>query len=344
MHVQVPLRVRLAVGGRLVQPGRVRERHAEEVVVAPREPPQHVGQPVALGAVELRQARHRPPAHDERLEGPHRPERHERDEGVVGDDDPLPTLELEAQVVLEQRASVTVVVGALRLPLAGRHERHGALRPDLAVGVRVARPHRLPLVLEDLDVRDVVARAELLVLRRPQVHDAAHGGELHVGERLVVARREAEHAAGARLVVRDEQPIDVHRRTPAAGGERGEVVLEDEGLGVLGVAVPADALVAGAEVAGRVVGRPPRDRGLLDLPLPRSLGAVRRDEHPLAAERVEAAVRPLGERVERGGDAGAGRRRGVRGVRHVAPCAADGSGSRRRRGGRPRGGRPATTA
>ena len=81
------------------------------------------------------------------------------------------------------------------------------------------------------------------------------------------------------------------------GLEGGVIVFEDVGAGVGGCLCAAGARVAGAEIAGGIVGERRGDRGVFGLALPWALRAMRRDEHPLAAKRVVAAVRGVAEEV-----------------------------------------------
>jgi hypothetical protein len=66
----------------------------------------------------------------------------------------------------------------------------------------------------------------------------------------------------------------------------------------------AGAGVGGAEIAGGVVGEAGGGDGLGGFTLPRALGTLRRDEDPLAKERVVAAVRDEIEGSGRGGQGG----------------------------------------
>ena len=87
------------------------------------------------------------------------------------------------------------------------------------------------------------------------------------------------------------------------GQQGGRVVGEHAAACIGGVHGAADARVARAEVAARVVaGRSVFGDGLL-LALPGPLAAVGRDEHPLAGQRIAAPVRMLG-RLEGGGTGG----------------------------------------
>jgi hypothetical protein len=75
----------------------------------------------------------------------------------------------------------------------------------------------------------------------------------------------------------------------------GEVVYEDMGRSVLRIAFLIGAQVAGTQVTLRVIAGPVRRRARFDAALPRSLGAVRRNEDPFAGQGVEPAVRLIEE-------------------------------------------------
>ncbi len=82
-------------------------------------------------------------------------------------------------------------------------------------------------------------------------------------------------------------------RDRRARQQRAEVVVERERAFVGGVDRALRALIAGAEIAGRIVGRPRLARGRLGLALPRALRAVGRHQHPLIGQRIIAAVRVI---------------------------------------------------
>jgi len=145
------------------------------------------------------------------------------------------------------------------------------------MGMRVRRAHHLPAVLEDLHVADPRVGEQLGVLLGPDVDHALDRVRRQVAQAEVVARRVAHDAARPILAV-------------TFRNERGEVVREHERAVVVPVAHAAGALVARAEIAGRVLFRQPLGRHALDLSLPRSLRPLRRHQHPLAAQRVEAPV------------------------------------------------------
>src|SRR5690348_12267527 len=70
-----------------------------------------------------------------------------------------------------------------------------------------------------------------------------------------------------------------------------EVVLKHECLRVVGILYSASAAVPRAEIASRVVLNQLFGGRLLDRALPRSLGAMRRDQYPIPGQRIEPAVR-----------------------------------------------------
>jgi hypothetical protein len=156
--------------------------------------------------------------------------------------------------------------------------------------VRVAAAHERALVLEDLHVADEVEGAETRRLVGPGVDHGPDAGDVHIGERQVVARREAEDAADAARGTGAEQLV-VERGTGRRLGEQGrEVVVERERRGVRRIRGPVRATIAGAEVARRVIRRALVARRRLDLSLPRALQPMGRAEDPLVEERVVAAM------------------------------------------------------
>ena len=158
--------------------------------------------------------------------------------------------------------------------------------------MRVGAAHDLAAVLENLYGSDVGPRAEVHRLLDPSVDHALDVGDLHARQGEVVAGREAEHPAEAGLAFGDDEPVlDPLRRR--IGLERGEIVVEDEGVFVVGIARAARAKISGAEIAVRIVWKRRRRGDRLALALPGALHAVGRNQRPFAGERVQAAVRGL---------------------------------------------------
>ena len=157
---------------------RIRERRAEQAVVALHQVLQHRPERGAFVVVEVEQGGHSPAGDDERFERPHGPVRYDRHEVVVLLDDPLP---LVVQVV-EQDS------GTLESLLLARDDRGHVLgRPDLPVRVRIARAHLRSSIFEDLDMSDVRVCAELLVLLRPGLDDLLDRFYRKVSETEVMA-------------------------------------------------------------------------------------------------------------------------------------------------------------
>ncbi len=160
--------------------------------------------------------------------------------------------------------------------------------------VRVGGAHRRALVLEELHVVDLRAAAQIENLLGPQIHHLANGGRLHFRQGEVVAWAEADDTADARLRLGLQQLTLAHITARSIGEQGSKVVFKDKGAGVLWVLVPAGAFVAGAEIAARVVLGAVVGRNLFHLAEPGALGAVRRNQHPVAIERVAPPVRVFG--------------------------------------------------
>jgi len=143
------------------------------------------------------------------------------------------------------------------------------------VRVRVGTAHHRALVLEDLDVADEIALAQVASLLGPGIHHAADVARLHLGQRQVVARAEADHPADPALALDAKQRVIVRLVGGRAGQQRGKIIVENERARVVGVAVAPGALVAGTQVAVRIVPRAGIGRRILDLALPGPFGAVR---------------------------------------------------------------------
>jgi hypothetical protein len=190
--------------------------------------------------------------------------------------------------VAEQAGVVLIVPGGEMVEFAAGLVGEEFGGPNLAVGMGIAGAHHGSAILKDLDVADPGDGGELAELLLPGGDDGADRGDRHAGECEGVVGVEAEDATEAAFGLGAEERIggDPGGRV---GKERGEIVIEDEGAGVGGIAGGVSARVAGAEVAvGVVVGGGRLWRG--DFALPGAVGAVGRDDDPFAAEGIEAAV------------------------------------------------------
>ena len=104
---------------------------------------------------------------------------------------------------------------------------------------------------------------------------------------------EADDLAAAAFALGMQQGRSVGRRLGRIGEQRGIVVVKNEYAFITRRDVPPGARVPRAEIAGGVIMNVGKARGRVDFALPWSLGAVRRDEDPLASEGIVAAVREL---------------------------------------------------
>ena len=147
-------------------------------------------------------------------------------------------------------------------------------RPDLAVRSRIARPHLLASILEDLHVVDGRAGADGFILLGPGIHHRANGSRIHPRQREVVARREADYLANTRLSPCDKQIAFPELAFRRVWLQSGKVVLEDECRLILRVTNSTGSGVPRAEVAIRVVRNPRGSRTALLFTLPRPLRAV----------------------------------------------------------------------
>ena len=159
------------VGRMLVDAHRVRERGFEEVLVSDGDGMEGVGEPLDVARLELIEPAEVSTGKDHRLEGPDRPERDDDDEGFVRVDGALGELLLQGGVAAEQTGSVGEREPFERGRLLAQLVRHARARPDLAVGMGVARTHHLAPVLEDLDRMERVPGGEFDELLTP------HGDE-----------------------------------------------------------------------------------------------------------------------------------------------------------------------
>ena len=179
-----------------------------------------------------------------------------------------------------------------------RSFRQGVQRPDLTVRVRVGAAHDGAFVLKDL--HPAIGMPQVGDLLCPGVDHLADIRHRHLGQGQVVAGRETNHAAGAGYRAGGKQ---LRLRLIRGGGarqQRREIVLEDVRRCVRRVLFAARPAVPRAQVASRVISGQILRRSLLHLPEPGALGAVRRDQQPLAGERIKASMRRF-ERLGRHG-------------------------------------------
>ena len=172
-----------------------------------------------------------------------------------------PAALLGGQVVAEQATAGAGQVFALGLGLGGRLVGHKVGGPDLAVRMRVAGAHHGSAVLKDLHVLDPVQAAiswyscvQASTTRRISCAGHASQGQAVVG-------MEAKHLAQAACGLGHQQ-----RRGRRLGQRRGirqqgrVIVYKREDAFIRRVYRPARPLVAGAQIALRIVATRPRAR------------------------------------------------------------------------------------
>src|SRR5579885_2224410 len=90
------------------------------------------------------------------LKWPHRPEWHQNYETFIRTNNPHLFALFKFDVVAKQTRSVLFEIRLLRQELATGHLRHRTCCPNLAMRMRVARPHHLAAILENLHMADPV--------------------------------------------------------------------------------------------------------------------------------------------------------------------------------------------
>ena len=272
---------------------RVRKRALEEIVVAAGQLLQRDGQILALrGPRELGQAAHVGALGSSRVSNGHDgPVRHDG-EPVRGSRRPARALGKLALRRSRAAAGGRARRNRPRWCVFGRRlVGQEAVGPDLAVRMRVRAAHHRALVLEDLHPR--VGRAPSSALCSHQVSmTCSIAGSGQLGQAPAVIGRKADRPGWCRARCRARTA----GRSPAAHparrlGQRREVVGEDEGPRVIGIAFAGDAQVAGAQVAVGIVRR--RSRAVRRLPAGPARGAWRGAAKPAprTGQRVEAAMR-----------------------------------------------------
>ncbi len=230
---------------------------------------------------------------DHGLKGPGRPKRDQHGKGFVLQHQPLARGQLLRQVPAQKALPLLVQVHGLTAILQGGIQRHAARGPYLAVGMRIGATHDRAPVLENLNVTDVVPPAQSTEFIAPDIDHG--GGPVHAqaGHGEIMAGGIADNPADARFRLGHQQAVRLGRAFGRFRHQCGKIVGKDKGSIIVGIDRAARPLVAGAQIAGRVV---PRQHGtvrFLLLPLPRSLGAMRRHQHPLAGELIEPPVRMI---------------------------------------------------
>src|SRR5438105_4879687 len=168
--------------------------------------------------------------------------------------------------------------------------RERSVRPNLAMGMRVAGAHEFAAIFENLYVADPGNLRERGKLFGPSIDHAAQFAGVHSWNGEIVARGKAQDAAQSAVGSGDEQTIFLVLQRLGFGQERTKVVLEHIRFRVSRRLSAAGALVSRAQITAGVVSDRRSRRRLLYFSLPGALGALRRDQEPFAQERIEAFV------------------------------------------------------
>src|SRR6266849_4525748 len=289
----MPLWVRIAIRGCLMEAHGIRERDLEEIIVARADSLEDVGPTAPHRTVERDQVSRVALRDQKYLKGPNRPERDERQEGSVLAHNAALGLPFEFHVIAKETGTVLLCVGHLRILFSAGLVGNRLVGPNLAMWMRVAAPHDLATILKDLDIIDVGQRSKVGVLMRPDVDDCCNLLEAHTWQSQVVAWRKTHDPAGASLVFGNQQfscaLIDSGVRH--IGSQRGKIVGEDKSRAIVGITDAASALVARTKIAAHLIARGLQDGASLNVALPWSLCTMRRNQHPFPMERVEAPMR-----------------------------------------------------
>ena len=272
----MPVRMITIVGRGLVDAHGIRKRSLENIVVAHTKPDHGVGQIGPLLRVHVEHGPQVDLGQDHGLKRPERPERHQGHKRVVLEDDALTEPQLGLQVGTEQTAPLVLQMRGLTLALGGRVHGHGLCGPYLAVGMGVGASHDSAPVLENLDMADVVASAQVRELLAPQVHHLDRTVHAATGQGQIVTWGIADDPANAGLRLGHQQIVAdglMHGRLFRQEG--GKIVGKDKGVGVVGIDRSPGPCVAGTQVALGIVGGQGRQIRLFLLPLPGTLGPVR---------------------------------------------------------------------
>src|SRR5580765_585211 len=170
--------------------------------------------------------------------------------------------------------------------------------PNLAMGMRIAGAHHGAAVFEDLHMLDPGARPQIVELIDPQIDHGPEFAQAHARDGEVVARRKTSDAADSALRTGDQQIVVVDPYFLRVGEERGVIIVEGEGAGVLRIARTASAGIPRTQIAvwvemGRIL-----EWGLFYLSLPGPLRAMGRDDDPLLGQGIVASVGRVLELIE----------------------------------------------
>lgn len=292
--VQLPMGIRLTIGWLPMPPHRIGETGLEKIVILDQQPLQDICQAVPFSLVKLRQAAHRTPRQQQRLEGPNRPIGHHHHPGAILDHNALARIQFCCQIIDQQRRAMLGEVRGLVLVFQGGQHGHTVICPQLPMRMRIRCPHRRALVLKKLHVGDIRQRPQFIDLLGPHVDHPANLTHGHLRQRQIMPRAETDHAANTGFRLCPKKRAACHRLMWTFRQKRREIIVKDKCLLVVGIHFAAGAFIAGAKIARRVVTGTLLPRRFLHLTLPRTFRAMGRYEHPLTRQRIVASMGMLG--------------------------------------------------
>src|SRR5262245_37557117 len=286
LDVEMEPAVIVHVGRRLVQQHHIGERRPPQVVELHQKAFERSGEIAQFGLAERRDARVRGFRRDEDLVSIAREVGQENYCRFIFENYAPPVFALGLEDVLEeyppglgQMSSGDSILG-----LDGLEYEVG--RVDLTMWVRVGDADDLALILEDQDVVDLLVAAEFDVLPLPGAHQVDDLRGLEFCEGQVVARAVAYDAGVASrgaIAINARRRGQVPRRVETHAGM---IVVKDEDVFVIVVAIAAHASVARAQVTIGQIVRQCRLFPLDRLAVPRAVLPVRGDDDPLLAQRM----------------------------------------------------------
>src|SRR4030095_790863 len=276
----------VTVGRRLVQWHHIWEWRPPQVVELHQKTFKRLGEIAQLNLAERRNARVRGFRRDEGLVSIAREVGQENNRRFILENDAPPVFALGFEDVLEKNPPGLgqMPPGDTRLGLDGFEDEVG--RVDLAMRVRVGDADDFALILEDQDVVDLLVAAEFDVLQLPGAHQVDDLRGLELCEGQVVARAVADDAGDAgrgAIAINARRRGQVPRRVEPHAGM---IVVKDEDVFVIVVAIAAHASVARAQVTIGQIVRQRRLFALDRLAVPRAVLPVRGDNDPLLAQRM----------------------------------------------------------
>src|SRR5215472_6409941 len=156
--------------------------------------------------------------------------------------------------------------------------------------MRVTAAHHGTAILENLHGPHPRLASQLLELFTPSVYDSPNFSDAHPCERKIVPGREADHPALSGLALRPQQFAVLKFSVGEVGAQGGIIIVENKGPLIDRVSHSARPYISRAKITIRIVPRQLLRWRRLHLPLPRTFGAMRRDQYPFFPQRIKPPV------------------------------------------------------